>query len=142
MYLNLFFTVFISVSINKFVDLSKTNSPSKLNISIKEFKEILDTNVWDSLLARNPIQSLDDVKRFQYDLLQTRNAECFFTQYGNMDKVNVDNNMLDSRDKLMKSVKQLENMTVYENLILQSFSEMVSYSFYSTYSVYINFLFF
>lgn len=142
MYLNLFLAVFISVSINKFVDLAKTNGPPKLNISIKEFKEILETNVWDSLLARNPIQSLDDVERFQHDLLQTRNAECFFKQYGNMDKVNVNNNMLDSRDKLMKSVKQLENMTVYENLILQSFSEMVFIVFIQLFYVHINILYF
>ena len=125
MYSNLFLTVIISVSMNKFVDLAKASSLPKLNISIKEFKEILETNVWDSLLARKPIQSLDDVQRFQHDILKTRNAECFFTQNSEMDKVNFNNNMLDNRERLMKSVKQLENITVYENLMLQSFSEMV-----------------
>lgn len=128
MYLNFFLAVFISVSLNEFVDIAEAQRPPKLNISIKEFKEILETNVWDSFLAKNSFQSLDDVQRFQYDLLKTRNAECFLANYGNMDKENVHSNMVGNRDKLLNSVKQLENMTVYENLILQSFSEMVLYN--------------
>jgi hypothetical protein len=124
--LNLFY-VFVLIITNKFADLSQINNPKKLSISIKEFKEILETNVWNSYILDNSVQYIDDVQRFQNKLLLARNSECFFNGYENVNKIKIENSMIDHRSKLLKKMNQIENITTYESLVIQSFAELVLY---------------